>query len=270
MGQTYPVHDAAQKVTGELVYGSDMQVPGMLYAKLLLSPIPHGMVTSIDSRAAEALPGVVKVFSHLNTPADVYCRARLTPEQELCPRDETLFSEHVRFVGDRVAAVVATSQAIAEAAVALIDVQYSELPAIFTPEEAQRRDDLPIHPGGNVFFEHEEECGRGAGSADAVVVSSTTTTPRIHHAALEPHVCLVQPSSTGGLTVWSTSQGVYGARTVVADLLGPEVSPRQGDQGADGRLVRRQDGVHPRAGHGLHGPEDAAAGQASCSTARSA
>jgi CO/xanthine dehydrogenase Mo-binding subunit len=160
VGQTYPVHDAAQKVTGELVYGSDIELHGMLYAKLLLSPIPHGMVTKIDSSAAEALPGVVKVFSHLNSPTDVYCRARLTPEQELCPRDETLFSEHVRFVGDRVAAVVATSQAIAEAAVALIDVEYLELPAIFTTEEAQRRDDLPIHPGGNVFFEYEEECGR--------------------------------------------------------------------------------------------------------------
>ena len=110
VGQTYPVHDAAQKVTGELVYGSDIELHGMLYAKLLLSPIPHGMVTSIDSRAAEALPGVVKVFSHLNSPADAYCRARLTPEQELCPRDETLFSEHVRFVGDRVAAVVATAR----------------------------------------------------------------------------------------------------------------------------------------------------------------
>ncbi len=220
VGLTYPVHDAWQKVTGELVYGSDIQLPGMLYAKLLLSPIPHGMVTSIDSSAAEALPGVVKVFSHLNSPADVYCRARLTPEQELCPRDETLFSEHVRFVGDRVAAVVATSQAIAEAAMTLIDVEYEELPALFTPEEAQRRDDLPLHPGGNVFFEHEEECGRSAESRDAVVVSSTTTTPRIHHAALEPHVCVVQPHSTGGLTIWSTSQGVYGARTVVADLLG--------------------------------------------------
>jgi CO/xanthine dehydrogenase Mo-binding subunit len=222
VGQTYPVHDASQKVTGELVYGSDIQLPGMLYAKLVLSPIPHGMVTSIDSSAAEALPGVVKVFSHLNSPADVYCRARLTPEQELCPRDETLFSEHVRFVGDRVAAVVATSQAIAEAAVALIDVQYSELPALFTPEEAQRRDDLPIHEGGNVFFEYEEECGRLGESPDAVVVSSTTSTPRIHHAALEPHVCVAQPHSTGGLTIWSISQGVYGARTVVADLLGLE------------------------------------------------
>jgi xanthine dehydrogenase molybdenum-binding subunit len=220
VGRTYPVHDAAQKVTGELVYGSDIELHGMLYAKLLLSPIPHGMVTSIDSTAAEALPGVVKVFSHLNSPADVYCRARLTPEQELCPRDETLFSEHVRFVGDRVAAVVATSQAIAEAAVALIDVQYSELPALLTVEEARRRDDLPIHPGGNVFFEHEEECGRRADLQGSVVVSTTASTPRIHHAALEPHVCVVQPHSTGGLTVWSTSQGVYGARTVVADLLG--------------------------------------------------
>jgi CO/xanthine dehydrogenase Mo-binding subunit len=223
VGQTYPVHDAWQKVSGELVYGSDIQLPGMLYAKLLLSPVPHGIVTGIDSSAAEALPGVVRVFSHLNTPADVYCRARLTPEQELCPSDETLFSKHVRFVGDRVAAVVATSQAIAEAGVALIDVQYEELPALLSVEEALRRDDVPIHPGvDNAFFEHDEERGIAVDSPDAVVVTTTTTTPRVHHAALEPHVCVVQPHSTGGLTIWSTSQGVYGARTVVADLLGLE------------------------------------------------
>ena len=128
VGGNYPVHDVAQKVTGELVYGSDFSVPGMLHAKLILSTIPHGNVKRIDASRAEALPGVVKVFSHENSPMDTFCRARIHPGQDLAMHDETLFSERVRFVGDRVAAVVATSRAIAEAAAALVEVEYEELP----------------------------------------------------------------------------------------------------------------------------------------------
>ena len=141
VGGSYPVHDVAQKVTGELVYGSDFSVPGMLHAKLILSTIPHGMVKRIDASRAEALPGVVKVFSHENSPMDRFCRARIHPGQDLAPHDETLFSEHVRFVGDRVAAVVATSRATAEAAAALVEVEYEELPALLTVDDAlaQRR-----------------------------------------------------------------------------------------------------------------------------------
>ncbi len=222
VGGSYPVHDVAQKVTGELVYGSDLQLPGMLYAKLLLSPIPHGTVKRIDASRAEALPGVVKVFSHLNAPMDRFCRARIHPGQDLCPHDETLFSEHVRFVGDRVAAVVATSRAIADAAVALIDVEYEALPALLTPEQALERDDVRIHSSGNLAYEHETEVGERPDLSGAVVVSTTTATPRVHHAALEPHVCVAQGYSSGGMTVWSTSQGVYAARTVIAELLGLE------------------------------------------------
>ncbi len=219
VGRSYPVHDVAQKVTGELIYGSDFRLPGMLYAKLLLSPIAHGMVKRIDASRAEALPGVVKVFSHLNAPMDPFCRARIHPGQDLSPHDETLFSEHVRFVGDRVAAVVAASQEVAAAAVALIDVEYEELPALLTPEEALARDDVPIHPGGNLAYEHQTEVGERPDLTNAVVVASSTSTPRTHHAALEPHVCIVQGHSTGGMTVWTTSQGVYAARTVIAELL---------------------------------------------------
>ena len=221
VGKSYPVHDVAQKVTGELIYGSDLNFPGMLHAKLLLSPIAHGMVRGVDSSRAEALPGVLKVFSHLNSPADTYCRARLYPGQE-CAIDETLFSEHVRFVGDRVAAVVATSQAIAAAAVALIEVDYEELPALLTTKSALERSDVPIHAAGNLLFEMQIESGAHPDTSGAVLVSSTTATPRVHHAALEPHVCVAQGHSTGGLTVWTTSQGAYGVRTVIAELLGLE------------------------------------------------
>jgi xanthine dehydrogenase molybdenum-binding subunit len=219
VGGSYPVHDAIQKVTGELVYGSDFSLPGMLHAKLVFSTVPHGIVTRIDASRAEALPGVVKVFSCFNSPMESFCRARIHPGQDLAPHDETLFSEHVRFVGDRLAAVVATSRAAAEAAAALVEVEYEELPPLLTVDAALARDDVPIHPVGNIAYEHEIEKGERPSLEGAVTVSSSTSTPRVHHAALEPHVCIAQGHSTGGLTVWTTSQGVYAARTVIAELL---------------------------------------------------
>ncbi|HMK91817.1 MAG TPA: molybdopterin cofactor-binding domain-containing protein, partial [Thermoleophilia bacterium] len=127
-----------------------------------------------------------------------------------------------RFVGDRVAAVVATSRATAEAAAALIDVEYQELPPLLTVEAALAEDAVPIHDGGNLLYEHEIEKGERPDLEGAVLVTTTTTTPRVHHAAIEPHVCVAQGHSTGGMTVWTTSQGVYAARTVIAELLGLE------------------------------------------------
>jgi xanthine dehydrogenase molybdenum-binding subunit len=222
VGGSYPVHDVAQKVTGELVYGSDFSVPGMLHAKLILSTVPHGIVKRIDTARAEALPGVVRVFSHENAPMDGFSRARIHPGQDMSFYDETLFSEHVRFVGDRVAAVVATSRATAEAAAALVAVEYEGLPAVLTVEDALADGAPAIHEGGNLLHEHEIEKGERPDLEGAVSVTTTASTPRVHHAALEPHVCIAQGHSTGGMTVWTTSQGVYAARTVIAELLGLE------------------------------------------------
>ena len=221
VGKYLPSCDAAAKAKGALVYGSDIKIPNMLYARLLLSEMPHGIVTAIDSSEAESLPGVVRVFSCFNTPDTPYSRYRLMPGQESCPADETLFSRHVRFVGDRVAAVVANSQAIANAAVRLIRVTYEELPALLTPDESLQRSDVRLHPGGNLLHEFRFDHGEPqAADPEAIATTTCTTTQRIHQAAMEPHVCLAEYDGSGNLTIWSPSQGVFGARTVVADLLG--------------------------------------------------
>ncbi len=128
----------------------------------------------------------------------------------------------MRFVGDRVAAVVATSRATAEAAAALVEIEYEELPPLLTVDEALASDDVLVHSTGNVAYESEIDKGERPDLEGAVIVSSSTSTPRVHHAALEPHVCIAQGHSTGGMTVWTTSQGVYAARTVIAELLNME------------------------------------------------
>jgi CO/xanthine dehydrogenase Mo-binding subunit len=222
VGRRHPIADAALKVTGGLAYGVDMQLPGMLHAKLLLSPIAHGRVVGADTAAATAMPGVVAVFTHLNAPDDVYSRYRILPGQGACPEDETLFASTVRFVGDRVAAVVAVDEATAAEAVRLIEVQYDELPPLLTPEDALREGAPALHPAGNLLHEFDHETGESpALAADAVTVTTTVSTPRIHHAALEPHLCIASVGADGKkLTIWSPTQSVYGARTVVADLFG--------------------------------------------------
>jgi len=221
VGTYLPGSDAAVKARGALVYGTDIKMPGMLYAKLLLSEIPHGIVADIDASQAEALPGVVRVFSWFNTPDTSYSRYRLMPGQESCPEDETLFARHVRFAGDRVAAVVATSQAVANAAVRLINVTYEELPALLTPDESLKRTDVRLHPEGNLLHEYRFDHGEPqAADPEALGTTTCTKTQRIHQAAMEPHVCLATYDGSENLTVWSPSQGVFGARTVIADLLG--------------------------------------------------
>jgi len=112
VGTPKPIQDAWSKVTGQKQYVADMKLPGMLYGKILLSPIAHGKITRLDTSRAEALPGVRAVATFRNTPQIAYNSAKRYIEQNvIC--NETVFAETVRFVGDRVAAVAADTEEIA-------------------------------------------------------------------------------------------------------------------------------------------------------------
>ena len=138
IGKPRPIGDAALKVTGQKIYVGDMELPGMLYAKVLLSTVPHARIKSIDTSAAEALPGVKAVATYKNTPQVRYNSAVRFIEHKL-PDTERIFDDTVRFVGDRVAAVAAESPDIAKKAVNLIKVEYEALPVITDVEEAISR-----------------------------------------------------------------------------------------------------------------------------------
>jgi xanthine dehydrogenase molybdenum-binding subunit len=192
----------------------------MLEAKLLLSSIPHGRIKHIETSKAEALPGVVKIFTHQNTPDTTYNRYRIIPEQEYAPEDEVLFPRKVRFVGDRVAAVVARDRETAEKAASLIDVEFEELPYFLDPEKALSAEENPIHDSGNLLYHYDYETGKKPDPLRNTVTSETTTrTPRIHHAAMETHSCLAEYDGEK-LTMYAGCQGSFGVRTIVADFLG--------------------------------------------------
>ncbi|WP_243141207.1 xanthine dehydrogenase family protein molybdopterin-binding subunit [Alkaliphilus pronyensis] len=222
VGKYIPIHDAYEKVKGKLQYVADMEMDGMLHAKLLLSPIAHGVIKSIDVTKAEALPGVVKVYTYKNTPQNLYNSQKWHVGLEVV-KDERLFTDKVRFVGDRVAAVVAKDKSIAEKAIELIEVQYQELPIVLDPEEALMEETIKIHDHGNVIMEKEISVGNVNEAMEnaPIVVEDFVDTQKVHHAAMEPHICMTAIDSTNGLlTIWTPCQVVFQVRLIVAEALG--------------------------------------------------
>jgi CO/xanthine dehydrogenase Mo-binding subunit len=221
VGNSVPIHDIKEKVTGKIKYYGDMTMPGMLHAKLLLSSIAHGRIKSIDTSRAEALPGVEAVFTYKNSPATQYNSHKWIDGMEVVA-DERLFTEKVRFCGDRIAAVVAVDRQTAERAVKLIEVEYEELPAIINPEAALNNENIRIHENGNLVFEKEMKCGdpkEAMGNA-YLVVEDRVETPKVHHGAMETHGCIADVDAYGNITIWSPCQVVFQVQLIVAQILG--------------------------------------------------
>ena len=122
-------------VTGKAVFTDDLRVTGMVYGKVLRSPYPHARITRIDADRAKACDGVHAVVTYKDIPDNIYITNQMTPAPHYRPLNET-----VRFVGDPVALVVADTEDIALDAMGLIDVEYEELPPVFTIDEALATD----------------------------------------------------------------------------------------------------------------------------------
>src|SRR5262245_52545431 len=138
IGKPVALVDSAGKATGQGKYADDLTVPGMLIGKILHSPHPHALIKKIDYSRALALEGVVTVVVGKDAP-NTY---GILP----VGHDETALAvDKVRYVGDNVACVVATSESIAEPALELIDVEYELLPAWFDPEDSMKSTEHFIH-----------------------------------------------------------------------------------------------------------------------------
>src|SRR5205809_4273715 len=125
--------DGAEKVAGQALYAGDLSLPGMAYAKVLRSPLPHARIRRIESSKASALPGVFAVLTRDNLNVAFNSFGVYVKDQQILATDK------VRYVGDMIAAVAAVEESIAEEAVKRIDVEYEELPAAYTIEEALSR-----------------------------------------------------------------------------------------------------------------------------------
>ena len=221
IGQSVPRLDAPQKVTGQAIYTDDIKLPGMLYCKMLTSPLPHARIKRIDVSKARALPGVKDVIIGEDTPKVKYGNWRLVPESQ----DELpLAVDKVRFVGDEVAAVAALDPEIAEKAISLIEVEYEELPALYTVEDSIADGAPLIHEEskGNVSLVRKINYGDVDGSfASAHYVREDTF--RVHavqHAYMEPCASIAAPDEGGRVTLWTSTQTPYIVQCLLASTLG--------------------------------------------------
>jgi CO/xanthine dehydrogenase Mo-binding subunit len=225
IGKKVPIIDAELKVTGQFKYTDDLKFPGMLYAQVLFSPVPHARIKSLDTSAAEALPGVRAVATYKNSSRVKFnSTTRLSTQKWI--ENECIFDDKVRFVGDRVAAVAADSLAIAKKAVRLIKVEYEELPHYVDPVVAMEKDAYPIHGSSNIAAEIYQNAGdveKGFAESD-YVFEDTYTTPAIHHGAIETHTAIADFDAKGKLTVISPNQNTFGTRIILSRIFGLPMS----------------------------------------------
>ncbi|MBT3072545.1 MULTISPECIES: molybdopterin-dependent oxidoreductase [Streptomyces] len=227
-----------QVVTGTARYTFDIDVPGLLHMKLLRSPHPHARILAVDTAAALRVPGVHLVLTHHDAPERLYSSARHEHPTE-DPDDTRLLDDTVRYIGQRVAAVVAESEAAAEEGCRRIEVTYEQLPYVIDPEEAMAPGAPVIHdkgpeariarPENNVVGEVHGETGsveEGFAAAD-VVYEETFRTQRVQHASLETHgaVAWYEKGEDGGerLTVRSSTQTPFLTRRALCALFGLEL-----------------------------------------------
>ncbi len=231
IGKSLPRLDAFEKVTGTAMYTGDVKLPGMLYGRLLRSPHAHARVIRLDATKALAYPGVVAVIGAADVPQKAFNSAAIsavTPPPYEVVKDQRIFDNVVRYVGDPVAAVAASSVEAAEEALALIEVDYEVLPAVFDSEEAMEPDAPLVHEAAenNVVSHLNMTMGdleSGFAEAD-LVIEETYTTSRQKQCQLELNACLASLGDDGKLTLWTTCAMPHLARLMIADIfdLAPE------------------------------------------------
>ncbi|MXP23110.1 molybdopterin-dependent oxidoreductase [Gordonia sp. HNM0687] len=223
---------ARRVVTGTEPYTFDVAVDGLTYLRVLASPHAHARIVSIDTAAAEQVDGVVLVLTHENVPQTRFSTARHEYRED-DPDDTLILDSVVRFVGQRVAAVVAETAAAAERACRLIEVSYEVLPAVFDPEEARQPGAPAIHPDRtaldrvnhadrNVIADFHHGFGGDIDTALAdstVTVSGTWSTARVSHAQLETHGSIGWLDDDGRLAIRTSTQVPFLVRDELAHIL---------------------------------------------------
>ena len=236
VGRSIGAPAGVRVVTGTEEYTMDDAPPGLLHMAVLPSPLAHARIRSIDTAAAAAIPGVRLVLTHRDSPPALFSTAR-HEDRDDDPDDTAVLDDTVRFVGQRVAAVVADSYQVAEKACRAIVVDYEELPAVFDPETARSAGSPLLHddkgpqariadPSRNLVAELHGEVGDiAAGIADAessggAVVRGRWQTQRVQHVHLETHGCTGWRDEDGRLVIRTSSQVPFLVRKELCHIFG--------------------------------------------------
>ena len=225
--------DAVEKVSGSAFYTGDMELPGMAYAKILRSPLPHARLLKVDAAKARALPGVIDVLTRDELGGLNYMYGATYKDQAVVAVDK------VRYVGDPVAAVLSADELVAEEALALIDVEYEELPFVDNVDDALAPGAQQVHEGdvakaelrGSTYgaperFKGTNVCyyfGYSRGDVDQGFAKSDHVFEdvfrfsKVQHYSLEPHICVAHYDGER-LTVWSSCQDPFTLRGHLAGI----------------------------------------------------
>lgn len=229
IGRSVKRTDLLAKVTGAAQFTADISWPGMLFGRIKRCEIAHARIRSIDTSRALALPGVKAVLTHENVPRVLHAGSP-HPRSASVTCDQYILDDRVRYWGEGVAAVAATSEEIAEAALELIDVDYEPLPAVFTVEEAQKSHAPLIHDRGfghNLVLAPQVvsvgDIEKGFAEAD-FILEGEYEGGRPTPAYMEPNVCACNWDGNGNLTVWISTQTAFMVRGIMAEVLGLPLS----------------------------------------------
>jgi carbon-monoxide dehydrogenase large subunit len=229
VGENKPRIDAREKVTGAAIFAADIQFGNaLLHARIKRSPHPHAMIKRLDVSKALALPGVKAVVTGEDFPGYI----------GLYLKDRYIFCrERVRYVGDPVAGVAATSEEIAEKALDLIEVEYEVLEPVFDPEFGASDSAPRLHPdlgkyavanfifpeGGTNIANHFKIRKGDVDSAwekCAAIIERKYKIPHIQHVPIEPHVAIAKVDKTGEITLWGSSQSPFAQRNLISEAIG--------------------------------------------------
>jgi putative selenate reductase molybdopterin-binding subunit len=247
--------DAIKLVQGKPAYTDDLQLRGMLIGKILHSPVAHALIRHIDASKARALPGVAAVLTYQDIPRVVYSTAGQS-DPIPGPLDSFSLDHKVRFVGDRVAFVAAESEAIANQALALIEVEYELLPVLLDSRQAMQPGAPILHdepefvnfadsdPRKNLAAEIRIDIGdieKGFAEAD-FVIEGDYEVPKVQQAHIEPHVVITYWDEDDRLVIRTSTQVPFHARRILAPVLGLP--------------VKRIRVIKPRIGGGFGGKQE--------------
>lgn len=211
VGAAVPRIDGADRAAGRATFTQDVQLPGMWHVRILRSPHAHARIRTIKTNAARQAPGVRGILTHENAPKIPWYL------------DSFLFDPHLRYAGEEVAAVLAESEAEAEAALRLIQVTYQILPAVSDPEAALMKGAPKLRPDGNLASGAPGRYARGSvetglEAADLRVETSFRTAGALHN-AMETHGSVARWEGDD-LVLWDSTQYIFGIRQGMADKLG--------------------------------------------------
>src|SRR6202012_4632641 len=231
IGQLTIRPDGMDKVTGRAQFAADTAMPGMIWGKVLRSPHPHARIKSINTKKAEALPGVKAVVTArdvVDFPIEKGAVMLGIQDMRWMCRN-VMAREKALFPGHPVAAVAATTEAIAAKACELIEVDYEVLPWSIEIDDALKPDAPILHDfikfedkPSNIAGRQEVKKGdiaQGFAEAEVVIERSFTTRP-VHQGYIEPHACLISVAADNKTTIWSSSQGQFMVRALTAYLSG--------------------------------------------------